>query len=186
MSIRVQVDALWNFKAVIEEARETRDSWREEMFLNQARLAWNCLVKELKSKERAMSLIGNWDIPKAHREFANSRKPLVSPILPYMIKQICKLIIKCFQEKNNKRPREEEDNCSTYSNNQQGSSKNSQGTSAKGMRMTKEMKSWGPARLKRFKAMQEVAKLGKQIQMGLDWAKSLDKKNMPKEREETP
>ena len=48
------MDALWNFKAVIEEAKETRDSWREEMFLNQACLAWNCLVKEVKSKEKAM------------------------------------------------------------------------------------------------------------------------------------
>ena len=83
--------------------------------------------------------------------------------------------------------RQEEDNPpSNNQSQQQGSSKGSQDTSVRGMRMTKEMKSWGPARLKRFKAMQEVAKLGKQIQMGLDWAKSLDKKNMPKEREETP
>ena len=83
--------------------------------------------------------------------------------------------------------REEEDTSSNYSANQkQGSSKTSQDTSAKGLRLTKEMKNWGPARLKRFKAMQEVAKLGKQIQMGLDWAKSLDKKEIAKEREESP
>ena len=82
MSIRVQVDTLWNFKAVIEEAKEAKDSWREEMFLNQARLAWNCLLKEVDNREKALSLINNWDIPKAHKEFVNSRKakPLVSLI----------------------------------------------------------------------------------------------------------
>ena len=54
------------------------------------------------------------------------------------------------------------------------------------MKMTKEMKNWGPAHLKRFKAIQEVAKLGKHIQMGIDWAKNMDnKRNIGKEREES-
>ena len=116
-------------------------------------------------------------------------RPIVSLRSLLLKMNISFLIIILFQEKtNNKRMREEEDNSPTSQQNQthQGSSKGSQGTSAKGMRMTQEMKNWGQAHLKRLKAMQEVAKLGKQIQMGLDWAKSLDNKSIPREREESP
>ena len=59
MSIRVQVDALWNFKAVMGEAKEAKDTWREKMLLKQAGLAWSFLLKEVKDRTKALSFIGN-------------------------------------------------------------------------------------------------------------------------------
>ena len=67
-----------------------------------------------------------------------------------------------------------------------GQLQNFPGHLSQGFEVDQRNEKLGPSTSKRFKAMQEVAKLGKQIQMGLDWAKSLDKKEMAKEREESP